>query len=183
MSHCHCSGTNAYIKAVYELSDLINVRFRTFPYHNDLIFYLSPHGFRYRKACKVAHSHTGKTIWTTAKMSVLLDLIPCSVTIHWDFTMNGWYFTHCYISRVSLQILIHYLVCWRGSHEKEKRSTKGREGAGPHTGQEKPRLPGYTSVCKSMLCDIHSNPLISQNHIFWYSDSIMTLVPNWYTNL
>lgn len=62
MLHSHCSGTNAYIKAVYELSDLINLRFRTFPYHNDLIFYLSPHGFRYRKACKVAHSHTGKTI-------------------------------------------------------------------------------------------------------------------------
>lgn len=56
----HFSGTNAYIKAVYELSNLINLRFRTFPYHNDLIFYLSPHGYRYRKACKVAHSHTGK---------------------------------------------------------------------------------------------------------------------------
>lgn len=56
----HFSGTNTYIKAVYELSNLINRRFRTFPYHNDLIFYLSPHGYRYRKACKVAHSHTGK---------------------------------------------------------------------------------------------------------------------------
>ncbi|KAF3847990.1 hypothetical protein F7725_021018 [Dissostichus mawsoni] len=29
----------------------------TFPYHNDLLFYISPHGFRLRKACKVAHSH------------------------------------------------------------------------------------------------------------------------------
>ncbi|CAK6959055.1 cytochrome P450 4B1 [Scomber scombrus] len=62
-SNCQTeSGTNAYIKAVYELSDLINLRFRTFPYHNDLIFYLSPHGFRYRKACKVAHSHTEEVI-------------------------------------------------------------------------------------------------------------------------
>lgn len=52
---------NTYIKAVYELSNLINLRFRTFPYHSDLIFYLSPHGSRYRKACKVAHSHTGNT--------------------------------------------------------------------------------------------------------------------------
>ncbi|XP_049902997.1 cytochrome P450 4B1 isoform X8 [Epinephelus moara] len=52
------SGSNAYIKAVYELSDLINLRGRTFPYHNDLIFYFSPHGFRYRKACRVAHDHT-----------------------------------------------------------------------------------------------------------------------------
>ncbi len=56
----HFSGTNAYIKAVYELSSLVSKRFRTFPYHNDLIFYLSPHGFRYRKALKVAHSHTGR---------------------------------------------------------------------------------------------------------------------------
>ncbi|KAM9353624.1 cytochrome P450 4B1-like [Symphorus nematophorus] len=62
-SNCQTeSGTNAYIKAVYELSYLINLRFRTFPYHNDLIFYLSPHGFRHRKACRVAHSHTEEVI-------------------------------------------------------------------------------------------------------------------------
>ncbi|XP_040899923.1 cytochrome P450 4B1 [Toxotes jaculatrix] len=62
-SNCQTEGgTNAYIKAVYELSDLINLRFRTFPYHNDLIFYLSPHGFRYRKACRIAHSHTDEVI-------------------------------------------------------------------------------------------------------------------------
>uniref|UniRef100_A0A8D3DCN7 Cytochrome P450 4B1-like n=1 Tax=Scophthalmus maximus TaxID=52904 RepID=A0A8D3DCN7_SCOMX len=62
-SNCQTEGgTNAYIKAVYELSDLVNLRVRTFPYHNDLIFYLSPHGFRYRKACRVAHSHTEKVI-------------------------------------------------------------------------------------------------------------------------
>uniref|UniRef100_A0AAQ5ZSJ1 aromatase n=1 Tax=Amphiprion ocellaris TaxID=80972 RepID=A0AAQ5ZSJ1_AMPOC len=60
--HSHFSGTNAYIKAVYELSHLNNFRFRTFPYHNDLIFYLSPHGFRYRKAARVAHSHTNEVI-------------------------------------------------------------------------------------------------------------------------
>ncbi|KAM8869212.1 cytochrome P450 4T8 [Spinachia spinachia] len=62
-SHCQTeSGTNAYIKAVYELSHLIDLRLRTFPYHSDLIFYLSPHGFRFRKACKVAHTHTEKVI-------------------------------------------------------------------------------------------------------------------------
>uniref|UniRef100_A0A8C6KBS5 aromatase n=1 Tax=Nothobranchius furzeri TaxID=105023 RepID=A0A8C6KBS5_NOTFU len=55
-------GNNAYIKAVYELSDLANFRFRTFPYHSDLIFYLSPHGYRYRNACKVAHAHTENVI-------------------------------------------------------------------------------------------------------------------------
>ncbi|CAG6014785.1 unnamed protein product [Menidia menidia] len=62
-SNCQTEGgTNRYIQAVYELSDLINIRMRTFPYHSDLIFYLSPHGFRHRKACKVAHSHTKEVI-------------------------------------------------------------------------------------------------------------------------
>ncbi|XP_035991163.1 cytochrome P450 4B1 [Fundulus heteroclitus] len=62
-SNCQTEGgRNAYIKAVYELSYLINFRVRTFPYHSDLIFHLSPHGFRYRRACKVAHSHTDEVI-------------------------------------------------------------------------------------------------------------------------
>lgn len=62
-SNCQTEGgTNAYIKAVYELSNLTNLRVRTFPYHNDIIFYLSPHGFRYRKATRVAHSHTEEVI-------------------------------------------------------------------------------------------------------------------------
>uniref|UniRef100_A0A674PL55 aromatase n=1 Tax=Takifugu rubripes TaxID=31033 RepID=A0A674PL55_TAKRU len=61
-SNCQTERKNTYIKAVYELSNLINLRFRIFPYHNDLIFYLSPHGFRYRKACMVAHSHTEEVI-------------------------------------------------------------------------------------------------------------------------
>ncbi|XP_051921121.1 cytochrome P450 4B1-like [Hippocampus zosterae] len=62
-SNCQTeSGTNEYIKSVYQLTDLINLRFRTFPYHNDLVYYLSPHGFRHRRACKVAHSHTEEVI-------------------------------------------------------------------------------------------------------------------------
>uniref|UniRef100_A0A7N6AY54 aromatase n=1 Tax=Anabas testudineus TaxID=64144 RepID=A0A7N6AY54_ANATE len=62
-SNCQTeSGTNTYIKAVYELSYLVNLRFRTFPYHSDFIFSLSPHGFKYRKACRVAHSHTAEVI-------------------------------------------------------------------------------------------------------------------------
>ncbi|XP_029959279.1 cytochrome P450 4T8 [Salarias fasciatus] len=55
-------GTNAYIKAVYDLSQLANLRFRMFPYHSDLVFYLSPHGYRFRKACKVAHGHTQEVL-------------------------------------------------------------------------------------------------------------------------
>ncbi|XP_029308135.1 cytochrome P450 4B1-like [Cottoperca gobio] len=62
-SNCQTEGgKNAYIQSVYELSNLISMRFRTFPYHNDIIFYLSPHGYRYRKARRVAHSHTEEVI-------------------------------------------------------------------------------------------------------------------------
>uniref|UniRef100_A0A667YME9 aromatase n=1 Tax=Myripristis murdjan TaxID=586833 RepID=A0A667YME9_9TELE len=51
----HEGGTNAYIKAVYELTHLTFLRFRTFPYHSDIVFHLSPHGFRFRKACRVSN--------------------------------------------------------------------------------------------------------------------------------
>ncbi|KAJ1169948.1 hypothetical protein NDU88_001830 [Pleurodeles waltl] len=61
-SNCQTDGDNAYISAVYDLSFLVDHRFRFFPYHNELIFYLSPHGFRFRKACKIAHQHTDKVI-------------------------------------------------------------------------------------------------------------------------
>uniref|UniRef100_A0A8C5BMG2 aromatase n=1 Tax=Gadus morhua TaxID=8049 RepID=A0A8C5BMG2_GADMO len=62
-SNCQNEGeTNTYIKAVYELSDLVNMRIRVFPYHSDLIFYLSPHGFRFRRACRVTHRHTEEVI-------------------------------------------------------------------------------------------------------------------------
>ncbi|XP_056141763.1 cytochrome P450 4B1 [Lampris incognitus] len=62
-SNCQTEGgTNAYIKAVYELSDLVNLRVRTFPYHSDIIFHLSPHGFRFRRACRVSKQHTEEVI-------------------------------------------------------------------------------------------------------------------------
>ncbi|XP_067365377.1 cytochrome P450 4B1-like isoform X2 [Channa argus] len=62
-SNCQTvGGTNAYIKAVFDLSYFVNLRFRVFPYHNDLIFHLSPHGYRYRKARKVACDHTAEVI-------------------------------------------------------------------------------------------------------------------------
>ncbi|XP_036442404.1 cytochrome P450 4A25 [Colossoma macropomum] len=63
--HSNCqteSGSNKYIQAVYELCDLINIRFRMLPYHSDIIFHLSPHGYRYRRACTIAHNHTEEVI-------------------------------------------------------------------------------------------------------------------------
>uniref|UniRef100_M3XK59 Cytochrome P450, family 4, subfamily T, polypeptide 8 n=1 Tax=Latimeria chalumnae TaxID=7897 RepID=M3XK59_LATCH len=61
-SDCQTKSENPYVKAVYELSYLLQVRFRFFLYHNDLLFYLSPHGYHFRKACKIAHEHTEKVI-------------------------------------------------------------------------------------------------------------------------
>ncbi|KAM8931001.1 cytochrome P450 4B1-like [Pelodytes ibericus] len=61
-SDCQNNSENAYIKAVYDISYLVDYRFTCLPYHNDLIFYLSPHGFRFRRALKVAHQHTDKVV-------------------------------------------------------------------------------------------------------------------------
>uniref|UniRef100_A0AAY5EBI2 aromatase n=1 Tax=Electrophorus electricus TaxID=8005 RepID=A0AAY5EBI2_ELEEL len=62
-SNCQTeSGTNPYIKAVFELCYLVHLRWRWFPYPSETIFHLSPHGYRYRKACKIAHSHTEEVI-------------------------------------------------------------------------------------------------------------------------
>uniref|UniRef100_A0A8C2X4A7 Cytochrome P450, family 4, subfamily T, polypeptide 8 n=1 Tax=Cyclopterus lumpus TaxID=8103 RepID=A0A8C2X4A7_CYCLU len=62
-SNCQAeSGRNTYIQAVYDLSNLISLRLRMFPYHSDFLFYISPHGFRFRKARRVAYRHTGKIL-------------------------------------------------------------------------------------------------------------------------
>ncbi|XP_063283835.1 cytochrome P450 4B1-like [Pelobates fuscus] len=61
-SNCQTKKDNTYIRAVYDLSLLTQTRIRTLPYHSSLIFHLSPHGFRFRKACRIAHLHTEKVI-------------------------------------------------------------------------------------------------------------------------
>ncbi|KAM9324687.1 cytochrome P450 4B1-like [Gastrophryne carolinensis] len=61
-SNCQTDSENDYIKAVYQLSCQIDHRFRIFIYHNDLIYYLSPEGFRFRRAQRIAHQHTDKVI-------------------------------------------------------------------------------------------------------------------------
>lgn len=50
---------NTYIQAVYDLCLMVHQRLRIFPYHNDIIYWLSPHGYRFRKVCQLAHDHTG----------------------------------------------------------------------------------------------------------------------------
>ncbi|XP_063794988.1 cytochrome P450 4B1-like isoform X2 [Pseudophryne corroboree] len=61
-SNCQNDSENEYIKAVYELSHLVEYRSRCYPYHNSLIFYLSPHGARFRRALKIVHEHTSNVI-------------------------------------------------------------------------------------------------------------------------
>lgn len=64
----HSSHKNTYTKAIYELLDIINLRIRTFPYHNKLIFDLSPHGFQQRKHRSIMFSHTGELQPALSKM-------------------------------------------------------------------------------------------------------------------
>ncbi|XP_043942773.1 cytochrome P450 4B1-like [Protopterus annectens] len=61
-SNCQINSDIPYIKAVYDLTYISRLKVRCFPYHSDLIFHLSPHGFQFRKACKLAREHTGKVI-------------------------------------------------------------------------------------------------------------------------
>uniref|UniRef100_A0A8C6ZST3 Cytochrome P450 4B1 n=1 Tax=Nothoprocta perdicaria TaxID=30464 RepID=A0A8C6ZST3_NOTPE len=58
-SNCQTNRQNSYIQAVYRLCYLVHQRLSIFPYHNDIIYWLSPHGYWFRKACKLAHQHTG----------------------------------------------------------------------------------------------------------------------------
>ncbi|PIO25699.1 hypothetical protein AB205_0161630, partial [Aquarana catesbeiana] len=57
-SNCQNDSDSEYIKAVYDLSYLVEHRTRAFQYHNDLIFNLSPSGYRFRRALRTAHEHT-----------------------------------------------------------------------------------------------------------------------------
>ncbi|KAM9187134.1 cytochrome P450 4B1-like [Mergus octosetaceus] len=61
-SNCQTNRKNTYIQAVYDLCQMVHQRLRIFPYHNDFIYWLSPHGFRFRKVCQLAHDHTDKVI-------------------------------------------------------------------------------------------------------------------------
>ncbi|XP_053549486.1 cytochrome P450 4A4 [Bombina bombina] len=67
-SNCQTDGNNDYIQAVYDLSYLTHQRVRIFPYHSDILYYMSPHGYRFRKACKIAHQHTDKVIEQRKKL-------------------------------------------------------------------------------------------------------------------
>uniref|UniRef100_A0A8C6E534 Cytochrome P450 family 4 subfamily B member 1 n=1 Tax=Moschus moschiferus TaxID=68415 RepID=A0A8C6E534_MOSMO len=51
-----------YYLAVSELTLLMQQRIDSFQYHNDFIYFLTPHGRRFLRACKVAHDHTDQVV-------------------------------------------------------------------------------------------------------------------------
>lgn len=53
-----CRDHNYYL-AVSDLTLLMQQRIQSLQYHNDFIYWLTPHGRRFLKACQVAHDHTG----------------------------------------------------------------------------------------------------------------------------
>ncbi|XP_055978215.1 cytochrome P450 4B1 isoform X1 [Sorex fumeus] len=57
-----CERDNEYYLAVSDLTMLMQQRIETFQYHNDFIYWFTPHGRRFLRACKVAHDHTDKVI-------------------------------------------------------------------------------------------------------------------------
>ncbi|XP_006052574.2 cytochrome P450 4B1 [Bubalus kerabau] len=53
---------NIYYLSVKELTLLMQQRIDSFQYHNDFIYFLTPHGRRFLRACQVAHDHTDQVI-------------------------------------------------------------------------------------------------------------------------
>uniref|UniRef100_A0A8D2J233 Cytochrome P450 n=1 Tax=Varanus komodoensis TaxID=61221 RepID=A0A8D2J233_VARKO len=60
--NCQTDRNNAYINTVFDISCMIMQRLKTPLYHSDLIYWFSSQGFRFRKACKLAHQHTDNVI-------------------------------------------------------------------------------------------------------------------------
>ncbi|KAK1339979.1 hypothetical protein QTO34_018543 [Cnephaeus nilssonii] len=53
---------NNYYLAVSDLTLLMQQRIESLQYHNDFIYWLTPHGRRFLRACQVAHDHTDQVI-------------------------------------------------------------------------------------------------------------------------
>lgn len=82
-----------------------------FPYHNKLIFHLSPHGFKYRKNLSVIYSHTGE--------------------LHPTLLQDAAHFI------TTLQQFVNYLALHRRGHQKKGGNSKGGEGDGTSAVHEK----------------------------------------------
>ncbi|XP_072014967.1 cytochrome P450 4A24-like [Amphiura filiformis] len=71
-SKCQTNENDPYIRAVYDLSECVTQRTRIFPYHNDVIFHLSPMGRRFRRLCHLVHAKSDATIKERRKELVRL---------------------------------------------------------------------------------------------------------------
>ncbi|XP_038616098.1 cytochrome P450 4B1-like isoform X2 [Tachyglossus aculeatus] len=63
--HSNCQldrDSNSYTQAVSDLTSLITHRVLHFQYHNNFVYWLTPSGRRFRKACEKAHRHTDQVI-------------------------------------------------------------------------------------------------------------------------
>ncbi|XP_053248514.1 cytochrome P450 4B1-like [Podarcis raffonei] len=61
-SNCQMDRENSYVQAVMDLCCLVYTRLHTILGQSDLIYWFTPEGYRFRKACQVAHHHTDKII-------------------------------------------------------------------------------------------------------------------------
>ncbi|XP_010608553.1 cytochrome P450 4B1 [Fukomys damarensis] len=57
-----CYRDSSYYRAVSDLTLLMQQRIDSFQYHNDFIYWLTPHGRRFLRACQVAHDYTDHVI-------------------------------------------------------------------------------------------------------------------------
>ncbi|XP_074858305.1 cytochrome P450 4B1-like [Carettochelys insculpta] len=60
-SNCQTSE-NTFLKAIRQLTGMIQDRTRTLLYHNNLIYWLTPHGRRFWNNCRIVHQQTEKVI-------------------------------------------------------------------------------------------------------------------------
>uniref|UniRef100_A0A8C3S220 Cytochrome P450, family 4, subfamily T, polypeptide 8 n=1 Tax=Chelydra serpentina TaxID=8475 RepID=A0A8C3S220_CHESE len=61
--HSNCQNRSTTLPtAIHDLTAMIQQRIKTFLYHNDLIYWFSPHGRRFRNACRIIHCNTEKMI-------------------------------------------------------------------------------------------------------------------------
>ncbi|KAJ6650355.1 hypothetical protein lerEdw1_012542 [Lerista edwardsae] len=59
ISNCQMDRNNPYVHAVLDLCFLVFGRFNSILGLSDLTFWFTPQGYQFRKACQVAHRHTG----------------------------------------------------------------------------------------------------------------------------
>ncbi|XP_065882296.1 cytochrome P450 4A25-like [Dysidea avara] len=62
-SNCQNTGHQSpYVQSVYALSKILTQRLLFIPHQSDFLFYLSPSGRKFLRACKVVHDHSEKVI-------------------------------------------------------------------------------------------------------------------------